>query len=71
MSVFNTIFPTIGTTMTNHDVYKKAKVEYIKRGYTAKAAQYAALGMMSGRSQGPTCKYYSVLNKTIMFERIA
>ena len=69
MSVFLTVLTAVGSKLSNHALYKAAKAEYIKRGYTKKKAQYAALGMMSWRSQHGDCKYYAVPNG-IEFERI-
>lgn len=61
---FTNLFATVGTTLVNHDAYKA-------RGYDNHKARYAALGCMSGRSQGPTCKWYRNKNGVVLFERIA
>lgn len=70
MSVFHTVLTSIGSVYDNHTLYLLAKAEYMKRGYNAKQAQYAALGLMSWYSQHNYCKYYTKEN-TIQFERIA
>ena len=69
-SVFDIVFPSIGCTLPNDIVYVKAKAEYMRRGYCSRKAHFAALGLMSGRSQGKTCKYF-MANKQIVFERVA
>lgn len=60
MSVFSTVLTSVGSKLSNHDLYKAAKAEYIKRGYSQKKARYAALGMMSSRSQSGDCIFYAV-----------
>lgn len=70
MSVFLTILTSVGIVYDNHTLYSLAKSEYMRRGYTAKQARYAALGLMSWYSQHNYCKYYTKAN-TILFERIA
>ena len=56
--------------MENHDAFKALKAEYIAKGYSAKKARYAALGCLSGRSQGTTAKWYRQ-NGKVFFERLA
>lgn len=66
MTVFDTIFLT--DKLNNHTLYQLAKAEYIKRGYSAKKARYAALGMMSARTQSGYC-WYLIQNNTVTFYR--
>ena len=66
---FTNVFATVGTILVNHDVYKALKDQYKARGYDNRKARYAALGCMSGRSQGPTCKWYRNKNGVVVFER--
>lgn len=66
MSVFDTVFLT--DKLNNHKLYQLAKEEYIKRGYSAKKARYAALGMMSARTQNGNC-WYLIQNNTVTFYR--
>jgi hypothetical protein len=67
---FNNVFKSIGDVLINHDAYLALKKEYEIRGYSSKKAQYAAMGCMSGRSQGPTCTWYRK-NGQVIFERTA
>lgn len=66
---FRTVFSNVGSILSNHDAYKALKAEYISRGYSPKEAQYAALGCLSGRSQGPSCRWYRK-NGQVLFERL-
>lgn len=65
MSVFDTVF-LIGK-LNNHKLYQLVKAEYIKRGYSAKKARYAALGMMSARTQIGDCWYLTQNNKVTFY----
>lgn len=67
---FRQVFKKVGMVLDNHDAYKQLKAQYMAKGYTARKARYAALGCMSGRSQGSTCKWY-LHNGSIFFERLA
>ena len=67
---FKQAFTKVGSVMNNHDAYKQLKAQYMKKGYTEHKARYAALGCMSGRSQGSTCKWYRQ-NGQVYFERLA
>ena len=67
---FRNAFSTVGTVLENHNAYKALKAEYVAKGYSPKKARYAALGCMSGRSQGTTCKWYRQ-NGKVFFERVA
>jgi len=69
MEFLNT-FRKIGIVRENHDCYRALKAEYMAKGYSAKKARYAALGCMSGRTQGPTAKWYRQDGK-VYFERLA
>ena len=67
---FRTVFTKVGAVLGNHDAYKALKAQYLAKGYTEDKARYAALGCMSGRSQGSTCKWY-IQNGEVYFERLA
>lgn len=66
---FYKVFSNVGTIMYNKDAYDALKAQYEMKGYTSKKSKYAALGCLSGRSQGHTCKWY-VKNGQVVFERI-
>ena len=66
---FTNVFATVGTTLVNHDAYRALEDQYKARGYDNRKARYAALGCMSGRSQGPTCKWCRNKNGVVVFER--
>ncbi len=66
---FRNVFTRVGSVLNNHEAYKALKAEYVKKGYSLRKAQYAALGCMSGRSQGPTCRWYQH-NGQVVFERL-
>ena len=69
---FKKVFTSVGVVMENHDAFKALKAESIAKGYSTKKARYAALGCMSGRSQGTTCKWYRQnSNGKVYFERLA
>lgn len=69
---FKNVFTRVGIVMENHDAFKALKAEYIAKGYSAKKARYAALGCLSGRSQGTTAKWYRQnANAKVFFERLA
>ncbi len=67
---FRNVFTKVGTVLGNHETYKQLKAQYMAKGYTAHKARYAALGCMSGRSQGSTCKWYRQ-NGKVFYERLA
>ena len=67
---FEHVFTKVGMVLDNHETYNQLKAEYMARGYTAQKARYAALGCMSGRTQGPTSKWYVVDDK-VFFVRLA
>lgn len=68
--IFRNVFNKVGIVLENHDAFKALKAEYIKKGYSEKKARYAALGCMSGRSKGSTCKWY-IRNGQVYFVRLA
>lgn len=69
--MFTSVFQTIGQTLTNKDTFIALKNAYMTLlGYPPRKATYAALGCMSGRSQGSTCIWFKKNNK-VFFERTA
>ena len=68
---FKNVFATIGCTLQNHVAYKLLKEQFLAKGYTSKKARYAALGCLSGRSQGPTCIWYRDQKGLVFFKRVA
>ena len=67
---FTNVFTKVGMTLSNHAAYLALKAQYKAKGYNDKKARYAALGCMSGRSQGRTCRWYRDSSNQVVFERI-
>ena len=68
---FKNVFTRVGIVFENKCAIEALKAEYIAKGYSAKKARYAALGCLSGRSQGTTAKWYRQQNGKVFFERLA
>ncbi|WP_278951258.1 hypothetical protein [Anaerobutyricum hallii] len=65
---FNNVFSNVGKTMVNSEAYELLKKQYKAKGYNDRKARFAAMGCMSGRSQGSTCKWYRTKG-VVYFER--